>query len=259
RDNSRRPTYQEDSNALVTIDGDDIDWSRHVEEDAKNYAMMAYSNSESDNKVQSCCQACADSYARLKKLYDEQRDKLGDASVEITAYTALKRYGSILSYENEDLQSVFINKESDLKNTPVNDRYADEMHAVPPPITRNHMPSRPNVDIDYSKFTYASKQPSADESDSKPSEYASYKFDSSLEPSPSVPKPVENKSQVVCEPKVWTDAPIIEEYESDSDDDSVHMTGSKAHLADYQEFKGGYVAFRGSNGKITGKGKIKTG
>nr|GEU93473.1 hypothetical protein [Tanacetum cinerariifolium] len=41
----------------------------------------------SDNKVQTCFKACADSYARLKKLYDEQRDKLGDASVEITAYT----------------------------------------------------------------------------------------------------------------------------------------------------------------------------
>nr|GFB55389.1 hypothetical protein [Tanacetum cinerariifolium] len=27
--------------------------------------------------------------------------------------------------------------------------------------------------------------------------------------------------KVVYEPKVWTDAPIIEEYESDSDNDSV--------------------------------------
>nr|GFB30107.1 ribonuclease H-like domain-containing protein [Tanacetum cinerariifolium] len=40
---------------------------------------------------------------------------------------------------------------------------------------------------------------------------------------------------------------------------SRHMTGNKAHLADYQEFKGGSVAFGGSNGRITGKGKIKTG
>nr|GFB67201.1 hypothetical protein [Tanacetum cinerariifolium] len=40
---------------------------------------------------------------------------------------------------------------------------------------------------------------------------------------------------------------------------SKHMTGNKAHLADYQEFKGGSVAFGGSNGRITGKGKIKAG
>nr|GEW92127.1 hypothetical protein [Tanacetum cinerariifolium] len=33
RDNGRRPAYQDDSKALVTIDGEDIDWSGHVEED----------------------------------------------------------------------------------------------------------------------------------------------------------------------------------------------------------------------------------
>nr|GEX12392.1 ribonuclease H-like domain-containing protein [Tanacetum cinerariifolium] len=38
-----------------------------------------------------------------------------------------------------------------------------------------------------------------------------------------------------------------------------HMTGNKAHLADYQEFKSGSVAFGGSNGRITCKGKIKGG
>nr|GFB55636.1 putative ribonuclease H-like domain-containing protein [Tanacetum cinerariifolium] len=54
------------------------------------------------------------------------------------------RYGSILSYENEVLQSVFMNKESDLENTSVNDRYAKEMHAVPPPMTKNYMPSGPD-------------------------------------------------------------------------------------------------------------------
>nr|GEW11589.1 ribonuclease H-like domain-containing protein [Tanacetum cinerariifolium] len=40
---------------------------------------------------------------------------------------------------------------------------------------------------------------------------------------------------------------------------SRHMTGNKGHLADYQEYKGGSVAFGGSNGRITGKGKIKAG
>nr|GEZ01799.1 hypothetical protein [Tanacetum cinerariifolium] len=232
------------------------------------------------------------------------------------------------------------------------------------------MPSGPNIEIDYSKFTYGSKQTSADESDSKPSEYASCKSDSSVDTSTSMPEPVENASKVVCEPKVWTDAPIIEEYESYSDNDSVsnvqedkekpsfaftdsvkhvktsrenikktgttnhspkiekhnrnghtrkglgyaftrkacfvcgsfshlirdcdfhekrmakqaeltksknkvtgqrenrpvwnnvqkvdhqnkHMIGNKAHLANYQEFKGGSVAFGGSNERITGKG-----
>nr|GEZ68964.1 hypothetical protein [Tanacetum cinerariifolium] len=52
QDNGRRPAYKDDLKALVTIDGEDIDWSGHVEEDAQNYAMMAYSfsNLGSDNK-----------------------------------------------------------------------------------------------------------------------------------------------------------------------------------------------------------------
>nr|GEW02837.1 copia protein [Tanacetum cinerariifolium] len=191
-----------------------------------------------------------------------------------------------------------MNKASDLEDTPVNDRYANGMHEVPPSMTGNYMPSGPDVEIDYSKFTYGPKQNSADESDSKPSEYASCESDSSVETSTSMPEPVENASKVVCEPKVWTDAPIIKEHESDSDNDSVsnvqedkekpsfaftdsvkhddphralkdkgiidsgcsrHMTGNKGHLDDYQEFKGGSVAFRGSNGRIISKGKINTG
>nr|GEX66437.1 hypothetical protein [Tanacetum cinerariifolium] len=140
-------------------------------------------NSGSDNEVKSCSKACEESYAKLKKLYDDQRDKLGDASIEITAYTLA------------------------LKSSP--------------PMTENYMPSGPDVEIDYSKFTYDSKHTSADESASKPSEYASCESDSSVKTSTSMPEPVENALKFVCEPKVWTDAPIIEEYESDSDNDSV--------------------------------------
>ncbi|GJV63514.1 ribonuclease H-like domain-containing protein [Tanacetum coccineum] len=40
---------------------------------------------------------------------------------------------------------------------------------------------------------------------------------------------------------------------------SRHMTGNKAYLAEYQDYNGGPVAFGGSKGYITGKGKIKTG
>nr|GFB90559.1 hypothetical protein [Tanacetum cinerariifolium] len=57
--------------------------------------------------------------------------------------------------------------------------------------------------------------------DSKPVDYASSDSDSSVETTTSMPATVEDAPKVVSEPKVWTDAPIIEEYESDSDDDSV--------------------------------------
>nr|GEU98250.1 hypothetical protein [Tanacetum cinerariifolium] len=42
---------------------------------------------------------------------------------------------------------------------------------------------------------------------------------------------------------------------------SRHMTRNKSYLTDYQEINGGFVVFRGNakGGKITGKGKIRTG
>ncbi|GJU24034.1 ribonuclease H-like domain-containing protein [Tanacetum coccineum] len=242
----RRSGKQEDSKALVTIDGEGVDWTSHSEEE-EDYALMACNSSGSDTEVTSCSNECKESYAKLKKLYDAQREQLSDASIEIKAYTqGLKkveaqlvahqqgqlwyeekirfmkidlddktdvltyhkkllaeaqkekedlkakvekwhnssknlgkllntqmsandkfglgygdhRYDGILSYENEVLQSVFMSKESELENQPLYDRFvtAGGMHVVPPPMTGNYMPSRPDVEIDYSQFTYVKNQ-----------------------------------------------------------------------------------------------------
>ncbi|GJS79115.1 ribonuclease H-like domain-containing protein [Tanacetum coccineum] len=87
----RRSGKQEDSKALVTIDGEGVDWTSHSEEE-EDYALMACNSSGSDTEVISCSKECKESYAKLKKLYDEQRAQLSDASIEIKAYTqALKK------------------------------------------------------------------------------------------------------------------------------------------------------------------------
>ncbi|GJT68004.1 ribonuclease H-like domain-containing protein [Tanacetum coccineum] len=275
-----RTGQKEDSKALVTVDGEGVDWTNHSED--KDYALMACNSSDSDTEVISCSNKCKESYANLKKLYDAQREQLSDASIEIKAYSqGLKkvkaqlvahqqgqlwyeqkikfmkidlddktnvltyhkkllaeaqkekddlkakvekwhnssknlgkllnsqmsaydkfglgygdhRYNGILSYENEVLQSVFKGKESDFENQPINDRFAERMHAVPPPMIGNYMPSRPDVEVD----------------------------DSNTEPSELVSEPVVNESNVESQPKVWSDAPIIEEYESDSEDECVSI------------------------------------
>ncbi|GJZ21794.1 putative ribonuclease H-like domain-containing protein [Tanacetum coccineum] len=69
-----------------------VDWTSHLEDEQENYALMAYSNSGSDTKVTFLIKECKESYAKLKILYDEQREQLGDTSIEIQAYTqALKK------------------------------------------------------------------------------------------------------------------------------------------------------------------------
>ncbi|GJY31788.1 hypothetical protein Tco_0415283 [Tanacetum coccineum] len=70
KDNERRSGKPEEPKALVTHDGDGVDWTSHSEDEQENYALMAYSNSGSDT----------------------EREQLGDASIEIQAYTyALKK------------------------------------------------------------------------------------------------------------------------------------------------------------------------
>nr|GEU43919.1 hypothetical protein [Tanacetum cinerariifolium] len=49
---------------------------------------MAYNSSSSNanSKVHTCSTKYEQSYAQLKKLYDNQREQLGDARIEIQAY-----------------------------------------------------------------------------------------------------------------------------------------------------------------------------
>ncbi|GJX17263.1 putative ribonuclease H-like domain-containing protein [Tanacetum coccineum] len=225
------------------------------------------------------------------------------------------RYSGILSYENEVLQSVFKSNKSDFENPPLHKRLVKtcEMQAVPPPMTGNYMPSEPDIEIDDSQYTYGPEKTQPSESESQTTELDTCDSNISTEPSELVFEPVVNESNIEVQPKVWSDAPIIEEYESDSDDECVsvqtkgldtpsfankqvktpkeivknqsthsqkpkdypqrtlknkgivdsgcsrHMTRNKAYLADFQDFNGGPVAFGGSKGYITGKGKIKTG
>ncbi|GJR49131.1 putative ribonuclease H-like domain-containing protein [Tanacetum coccineum] len=310
KDNRRRPGKQEEPKALVTLDGDGVDWTSYSEDEQENYALMAYSNSGSNTEVNSCLKECKESYAKLKKLYDEQRKQLGDASIKIQAYTqALKKieaqlvshqqnqlwykekirfmkidlddktdvliyhkkllaeaekekeelkvkvekwhnsskglnillnsqmsardkarlgYGNqmhkgILSYENEVFGSVFDSRSSDIEDSPLNDRYVERMHAVPPPMTRIYIPSRPDIEIDKSQYTYGQKQSKSSESDAETSNFASCESNSSVETNESVPKPVANEPKAFSYPKVWSDAPIIEEYESERDDEHVSL------------------------------------
>ncbi|GJT20712.1 putative ribonuclease H-like domain-containing protein [Tanacetum coccineum] len=354
-----RTGKKEDSKALVTIDGEGVDeiiisrrWKKKIEYYALRLAQLRLRH-RGLKKVEA--QLVAHQQGQLCA-----NDKFGLGYGD-------HRYDGILSYENEVLQNVFMNKESELEKQPLYDRFviADRMHVVPPPMTGNYMPSGPDIDVDYSQFTYGPKQTQPSESESQSSEFDTCESNISTEPSELVSEPVVNESNIECQHKVWSDAPIIEEYESDSEDEYVsilikqqetpsfanqqvktpretdknqfthsqkpkvdkkelgygftlvllgekgklllspqqvvigdhkdttgtkspntmvdpvleidypyralknkgivdngcsrNMTGNKACLAEFQDFNGGPVAFGGSKGYITGKGKIKTG
>ncbi|GJV35972.1 hypothetical protein Tco_1408449 [Tanacetum coccineum] len=316
----QRTGKQEQPKALLTIDAGVIDWSGQAEEEEEDHALMAFNSNSSSNEVQSCSDECVASYNKLKQLYDEQREQLGDASIEIQAYTqALKKveaqlvahqqsqlwyeekirfmkidlddktdvltyhkkllaeaekekedlkakvekwhnssknlnillnsqmsakdkaglgYGdqmnkSVLSYENEVFQSVFVSRTSDIEDSPVNDRYAEGMHAVPPPMTGIYIPSGPDKEIDDSQFTYGPKQSKPSESDARSRDFNSCESNCNEETHESMLEPVVNKPKVVSEPKVWSDAPIIEEYESDSEDEHVSLPTKEQEIPSF--------------------------
>nr|GEX30870.1 putative ribonuclease H-like domain-containing protein [Tanacetum cinerariifolium] len=130
---------------------------------------------------------------------------------------------ALIAYSNSGSDTEEKIRSSDIKDSPVNDRYSEGMHAVPPlpPMTEIYMPLRSDFGIDESMFTYGLKQYKTSKSDAKTSNSSSCESNSSVETLEFVPKPVANKPKAVSKPKVWSDAPIIEEYESDSDDEHV--------------------------------------
>ncbi|GKA82810.1 ribonuclease H-like domain-containing protein, partial [Tanacetum coccineum] len=135
------------------------------------------------------------------------------------------RYCGNLSYENEISQSVFNGKDSDFENLPLYKRLykSCEMQAVPPPMTGNYMPSGPDIEIDDSQYTYGPEKTQPSESESQTTELDICDSNISTETSELVCEPVVNESKIEVKPKVWSDAPIIEEYESDSDDEHVYV------------------------------------
>ncbi|GJX42312.1 ribonuclease H-like domain-containing protein [Tanacetum coccineum] len=219
----RRSGKQEDSKALVTIDGEGVDWTSHSEEE-EDYALMACNSSGSDTELVAHQQGQlwyeqkikfmkidlddkTDVLTYHKKLLAEAQKEKEDLKAKVEKWhnssknlskllnTQMSandkfglgygdhRYDGILSYENEVLQSVFMNKESELEKQPLYDS----------------------------------------ESESQSSEFDTRESNISIEPSELVSEPVVNESNVECQPKVWSDAPIIEEYESDSEDEYVSI------------------------------------
>ncbi|GKE54354.1 putative ribonuclease H-like domain-containing protein, partial [Tanacetum coccineum] len=184
-ENGRRSGKQEDSKALVTLDGEGVDLTNHSEDEQEKYVFMACNSSGSDTEMSA-------------------RDKAGLGT-------------------------------SETENSPVNDRYAEGMHAIPPPMTGIYIPSGPDKEIDNSQFTYGPKQSKPSKSDARCSDFNSYESNYSEETHKSMPEPVVNEPIVVSQPKVWSDAPIIEEYESDSDDEHVSLPTKEQEIPSFDD------------------------
>nr|GEU54060.1 ribonuclease H-like domain-containing protein [Tanacetum cinerariifolium] len=273
RDNGRRPTKHDEPKAMVTIDGDGVDWTSHAEDDIENYALMVFnfSNSGSDTEVTFCSKECEESYAKLKKIYDEQREQLGDASIEIQAYTlALKSFTHLIRdcdfHEKRMAKQVELNKSKDKGNGQRNDK----------PMWNNvQRLNHQNKFVPTAILTKTGKFPIN----------AARQKNSSQAASTSIVRKVNTARPIVNEIKPRNNvykshSPIRKPFNrtttpkanfanhkvntaGDKTDDPQqtlnrkgivdsgrfrHMTRNKAYLVEYQEFNDGRVAFGGSKG-----------
>ncbi|GJX52892.1 putative ribonuclease H-like domain-containing protein [Tanacetum coccineum] len=184
RDNTRRTVPVETSdalvvqdNALIVQDGLGYDWSYIAQDEPTEFALMAYT-SGSDTEVQSCSKNCVKTYEKLQKQFDEQRQTLNKANLEIVAYqlglesveaqlivhqkneVVYEEKIAVLEFEGKKIKGkwllsldftnlVFDSHSSNGDDNQTNDMFKkdNEYHAVPPPLTGNYIP--PIADLSF--------------------------------------------------------------------------------------------------------------
>ncbi|GJZ33821.1 ribonuclease H-like domain-containing protein, partial [Tanacetum coccineum] len=241
-----RTGKKEESKALVTVDGESVDWTTHSEDD-ENYAFMASNSSGSDTqrrKIKAYTQGLKKVEAQLVahqqgQLWYEQKIKFMkiDLDDKTDVLTYHKKLLAKAQKEKDDLEVIVDKWNHSSKNLgkivnshmSARDKFGlglgktDEMQAVPLPVTGNYLPSGPDIEIDDSQYTYGLGKTQPSESESQTIELDTCESDCSVETQEPLPEPTVNEPKVVSQPKVWSDAPIIEEYESDSEDEHVSL------------------------------------
>nr|GEV09224.1 hypothetical protein [Tanacetum cinerariifolium] len=268
RDNGKRPAREEDEKALVVQDRlGTYDWSYQVEEEATNFALMAFTSNPSsssslnfereklrkanlkivgnqyglesiEGQLREVLKYDVKDKSNLLKLTQKQLDealrekedlkaklekfetslknltKLLDSQISAKVKTGLGydsqfNENEVLDVKEEEVtETVFDNRSSDEENSLANDRFkkGEGYHAVPPPITRNYMP--PKSDQSFTgldDFIYKFKISETITSLTKDEKDA-----------------LETSTAFVEKTKeVRTSAPLIQDWDTDSDNDNV--------------------------------------
>ncbi|GJX61706.1 putative ribonuclease H-like domain-containing protein [Tanacetum coccineum] len=257
-----------------TCDGFGYDWSDEAEEGPTNFALMAYTSLSSSSYSTlgaykaglESVEARLDVYKKNEAVFEEDikilkldimlrdnnqfkkaKKERDDLKLTLEKFeNSSKNLSKLLEVQVSDKFKTGLGFDSQTIDSQVNDKIGEGYHVVPPPYIGNFMPPKPNLVLaDKDEYIFS-----------------------------------ESKSKSVSEP-------LIEDWISDSEDEietkepikkgnpqlelqekgvidsgcSRHMTGNKSYLSDYEEIDGGFVAFGGNSkgGKITGKGKIRTG
>ncbi|GJW53885.1 ribonuclease H-like domain-containing protein [Tanacetum coccineum] len=218
-------------NALVVQDGKGgYDWSFQAEEEPTDFALMAHLSSGSSSSSSSDSEVRDNSITYLKNREKDDL-KLKSEKFETSSMKLTKLINSQINVNNKsgvgfdgqmnenELHDCHLNKrevfesasdssvnEIEEENNQVNDRFkmVEGYHAVPPPYTGNYMPSR--LDLSFAGLDDSVYKTNVSETITSVPRNESIASTSSKD---SLEKPKE----------VRPSAPIIEEWESDGNDD----------------------------------------
>ncbi|GJZ06267.1 putative ribonuclease H-like domain-containing protein [Tanacetum coccineum] len=299
------------ANALVVQDGiGGYDWSFQAEEGITNFALMAYTSQGSSSSSSSDSERDALNKSNLEIIgyqigleslearivVHEKNEVVYEEDIAFLKYDVqsnkllkAKRWIGYDSQMNksEVVNSVFKSKESDVDDSPVNDRFktCERFHAVPSLYMGNYMPK----DMDFPLLAVATKSGQVPVNAAKQNSQRTATLISTVRPVNTVaPKSKVNDAL----PKTYyyfkAHSPLVLLWEMGKmllspqharfgDQQEMLLTISLKTVdhtclkdltmliykadSNYQEVDGGFVAFAGSpkGGKITGKGKIRTG
>nr|GEW61309.1 ribonuclease H-like domain-containing protein [Tanacetum cinerariifolium] len=309
KDTQRRNVLVETttSNALVSqCDGvGSYDWSFHADEKPTNFALMAFTSSSSlgfDSEVAPCSKTCTKAYATLQSHYDKLTVDFRKSKFDILSYKTGLEYVEARLVVYQQNEHVF---EDDIKLLKLDVILRDNALVE---LRKKFKKEIDELKLTLKIFQTSSKNLSkllASQITDKTSlgydnqmfpsivfdcdELNSSKSDVSVPTSPvhdseTVPTVINVKPSPAKHTKDMSQlnrpfAPIIEDWVSDSEDESDgkpqqalkdkgviesgcsrHINGNISYLSEFEKINGGYVAFGGNpnGGKITSKGKIKT-
>ncbi|GJY04648.1 hypothetical protein Tco_0370588, partial [Tanacetum coccineum] len=212
-------SQQLDNEDLEQIDTDDLEEMDlkcyQAKEGPTDFALMAHlstgssSSSSSNTKVQNCSKECYQlglESLEARIVVHPKNEAVYEEDIAFLKYDVKVRDNSIIKLKNHASDSSV--NEIKEENNQVNDRFkkVEGYHVVPPPYTGNYMPSRPDISFaGLDDYVYKTNVSETITSVPRNKTNASKSSKDSLE-----------------QPKdVRSSAPIIKEWESDSDDDCV--------------------------------------
>ncbi|GJY70427.1 reverse transcriptase domain-containing protein [Tanacetum coccineum] len=227
KDSGRRPGKQEEPKALVTLDGEGVDWTSHSEDEQENYALMAYSNSGSDTDDKT------DAVTYHKKQLAKAKKKKEELKAKVEKWhNSSKNLNILLTSQMSARDKARLGEET--------------LTFMPEPVV-----NEPKV---VSQLKVWSDAPIIEEipvntaraSSINNVNTARHNFNSQAAPTNAARK-VNTVKPIDVPHKALENKGIVDSG------CSRHMTGNKAYLAEYQDYNGGPVAFGGSKCYITGK------